>query len=114
MLFQLGQAGKGYVCWTAGRQGTAPAPRPCLFSTFPVNPSTLLSSLAIYRGVNPCIPVDTTQLDLELGLLFVKPPLLTDAQKQSIVAPYHYVQVWNIVTCTTTCCSSARRRGFRR
>ena len=57
---------------------------------------------AIYRGMNPFIPVDATQLDVELGLLFVKPPKLSEAQKQSLVAPYvehnrHYVQVWNIV-----------------
>ena len=57
---------------------------------------------AIYRGMNPFVPVDAAQLDVELGLLFVKPPALTDAQKRSLVAPYvehnrHYVQVWNIV-----------------
>lgn len=57
---------------------------------------------AIYRGINPFIPVTIAQLDLELGLLFVTPPQIPLADKKSIVAGYvarnrHYVQVWNIV-----------------
>jgi abhydrolase domain-containing protein 6 len=57
---------------------------------------------AIHRGINPFIPADADQLDLELHLLFVVPPPLSDGGKQKIVATYaannlHYVQVWNIV-----------------
>jgi pimeloyl-ACP methyl ester carboxylesterase len=57
---------------------------------------------AIFRGINPFIPISTAQLDLELSLLFVTPPEFPDAKKAAIVAGYvarnrHYVQVWNIV-----------------
>jgi abhydrolase domain-containing protein 6 len=57
---------------------------------------------AIYRGINPFIPINVRQLDLELQLLFVTPPSISDAEKRAIVAMYvannrHYVQVWNIV-----------------
>lgn len=57
---------------------------------------------AIYRGVNPFIPIDEAQLDLELQLLFVTPPAIPEEQKKAIVADYvrrnrHYVQVWNVV-----------------
>jgi abhydrolase domain-containing protein 6 len=57
---------------------------------------------AIYRGVNPFIPISVPQLDLELQLLFVSPPAIPEAKKSDLVAEYmrnnrHYVQVWNIV-----------------
>jgi abhydrolase domain-containing protein 6 len=57
---------------------------------------------AIYRGINPFIPINVWQFDIELQLLFVTPPSIGDAEKQSMVAMYvannrHYVQVWNIV-----------------
>jgi abhydrolase domain-containing protein 6 len=57
---------------------------------------------AVYRGVNPFIPISVPQLDLELQLLFVSPPAIPEATKSDIVADYirnnrHYVQVWNIV-----------------
>lgn len=57
---------------------------------------------AIDNGVNPFIPVTVAELELELALLFVAPPALSDAAKAALVAPYvsdnlHYVQVWNIV-----------------
>jgi pimeloyl-ACP methyl ester carboxylesterase len=57
---------------------------------------------AIYRGVNPFIPVDEAQLDLELQLLFVTPPAIPGEHRKAIVADYvrrnrHYVQVWNVV-----------------
>ena len=57
---------------------------------------------AIFQGINPFIPIDAAQLDLELSLLFVTPPTLAPATRQAIVANYvadrqHFVQVWNIV-----------------
>lgn len=57
---------------------------------------------ALYHGINPFIPVDDHQFELELHLLFVSPPTLPDAEQAAIVADYvarnrHYVQVWDIV-----------------
>ena len=57
---------------------------------------------AILSGVNPFIPVDQQQLDLELRLLLVNVPVLPADVKQAMVAPYvdhrqHYRQVWDIV-----------------
>jgi len=57
---------------------------------------------AIYTGINPFIPVNEYQFDLELRLLFVKPPDIPDHEKQAIISNYvvlnrHYVDVWNIV-----------------
>jgi pimeloyl-ACP methyl ester carboxylesterase len=57
---------------------------------------------AIYRGINPFIPIDESQLELELRLLFVHPPAIPPQIRQAIVAGYvknnrHYVRVWNIV-----------------
>jgi pimeloyl-ACP methyl ester carboxylesterase len=58
---------------------------------------------AIRKGINPFVPVSEQQLDLELKLLFVNPPLIPEAEKRDIVADFvrhnrHYVQVWNIVS----------------
>jgi len=57
---------------------------------------------AILRGVNPFIPIDQRQLDLELRLLLVNVPVLPAELKQAMIAPYvdhrqHYRQVWDIV-----------------
>lgn len=57
---------------------------------------------AIVGGVNPFIPLDQAQLDLELRLLLARVPDLTPAAKQAMIAPYlanpqHYRQVWDIV-----------------
>jgi abhydrolase domain-containing protein 6 len=57
---------------------------------------------AIYRGINPFIPITQPQLDLELQLLFVAPPAIPEPVKKEIVANYvlhnlHFVQIWNIV-----------------
>src|SRR5450631_763093 len=40
---------------------------------------------AIYRGVNPFVPINVTQLDLELRLLFVSPPAIPEPKKSDIV-----------------------------
>jgi pimeloyl-ACP methyl ester carboxylesterase len=58
---------------------------------------------AIYGGINPFVPINDAQLDVELGLLFVTPPALPPAAREAILTPYtqrnrHYVQVWNIVS----------------
>lgn len=57
---------------------------------------------AIFTGINPFIPINSRQFDLEMGLLFVRPPVVPFAEKQTLIADYisrnrHYVQVWNIV-----------------
>jgi pimeloyl-ACP methyl ester carboxylesterase len=57
---------------------------------------------ALYRGINPFIPINGDQFDLELRLLFVNPPEIPAPEKKAIVADYvtrnrHYVQVWDIV-----------------
>ena len=62
---------------------------------------------AIYQGVNPFIPVDTAQFDLEMRLLFVHPPAIPDTIKESLITDYvernrHYQQVWNIVNLYDT------------
>ena len=57
---------------------------------------------AINTGINPFIPINVEQFNLEMGLLFAKPPELSNAIKEAAVAEYnknnrHYQQVWNIV-----------------
>ena len=57
---------------------------------------------ALYQGINPFIPISVDQLNLEMQLLFYKPPVLSEAIQQSLVADYqksnrHYQQVWDIV-----------------
>ena len=57
---------------------------------------------AIFRGVNPFIPIDTAQFDLEMGLLFAKPPVIGGDIKAQLIQEYrnnnrHYQQVWDIV-----------------
>jgi pimeloyl-ACP methyl ester carboxylesterase len=57
---------------------------------------------AIRAGINPFIPVDDAELDLELALLFVDPPVLPAEIKQRLVTDYvarnrHYQQIWNVV-----------------
>ena len=57
---------------------------------------------AIEVGINPFIPTTTTQFDLEMSLLFAKPPSIPDGVKQQILREYtinnlHYQKVWNIV-----------------
>lgn len=58
---------------------------------------------AIHQGINPFIPVNGAELDLELSLLLVNPPILTEEIKNAMVKDYiernrHYQQVWTIVT----------------
>jgi pimeloyl-ACP methyl ester carboxylesterase len=57
---------------------------------------------AINSGINPFIPINVEQFNLEMSLLFAKPPELSNAIKEAAVAEYtknnrHYQQVWNIV-----------------
>ena len=57
---------------------------------------------AIFEGINPFIPIDVSQLDREISLLFVKPPAIPESIKASLIKDYdehnrHYQQVWNIV-----------------
>lgn len=57
---------------------------------------------AILRGINPFIPVDQAQFELEMGLLFVQPPEVADDLQRQLIDDYvgrnlHYRQVWDIV-----------------
>ncbi len=57
---------------------------------------------ALYQGINPFIPISVDQLNLEMQLLFYKPPVLSEAVQQGLIADYqkanrHYQQVWDIV-----------------
>lgn len=58
---------------------------------------------AIIQGINPFIPANEAQVDLELSLLLNNPPVLPETSKRVMVRPYidnhaHYEQVWNIVS----------------
>lgn len=69
---------------------------------------------AIYSGTNPFIPLDGKELDLELALLFVKPPVLPDAIRDALVREYndrlrHYMAVWNIVSLDLNVLRDVRR-----
>ena len=62
---------------------------------------------AIYQGINPFIPVDLAQFDLEMSLLFANPPQIPQPVKEAVVKDYvernrHYQQVWNIVNLYDT------------
>ena len=57
---------------------------------------------AIFEGVNPFIPINEKQFDLEMHLLFFKPPKIDEGIKAKLVQEYvennrHYQQVWDIV-----------------
>lgn len=57
---------------------------------------------AIYQGINPFIPVEVTEFDLKLSLLFVNPPILSEDIKRAAIQDFiarnrHYQQVWTIV-----------------
>lgn len=67
---------------------------------------------AIYAGINPFIPITVQQFDLEMRLLFAKPPELDQAIKEAAVTEYtknnrHYQQVWNIVNLDINVLESA-------
>ncbi|WP_295389773.1 alpha/beta hydrolase [uncultured Thiodictyon sp.] len=57
---------------------------------------------AIQKGVNPFIPIDPEQFDLELRLLFAAPPAVPERIREALLKDYvtrnrHYQQVWDIV-----------------
>jgi abhydrolase domain-containing protein 6 len=58
---------------------------------------------SIFQGVNPFIPINSEQFDLEMRLLFFKPPIVDKAIKSKLISEYltnnrHYQQVWDIVS----------------
>ncbi len=62
---------------------------------------------AIQDGINPFIPIDQAQLDLELRLLFATPPRVPDPVREALLKDYvsrnhHYQQVWDIVNLYDT------------
>lgn len=71
---------------------------------------------AISEGINPFIPIDVAQFDLEMSLLFVTPPVLPIEVKEAAVNEYvtrnlHYQQVWNIDNLYTTQLTKGRWNG---
>jgi pimeloyl-ACP methyl ester carboxylesterase len=57
---------------------------------------------AIRAGINPFIPLDRDQFELEMRLLFAAPPEIPESIVETAVAEYrerqlHYRQVWDIV-----------------
>ena len=57
---------------------------------------------ALFQGINPFIPIAIDQFNLEMDLLFYKPPEVPETIKVQLLAEYqksnrHYQQVWNIV-----------------
>jgi pimeloyl-ACP methyl ester carboxylesterase len=62
---------------------------------------------AIIQGVNPFIPMDIAQFDLEMALLFAQPPEVSDETRDSLIRNYvtrnhHYQQVWSIINLFDT------------
>ncbi len=56
----------------------------------------------IYKGINPFIPINIEQFNVEMSLLFAKPPVIADSVKEQLIGVYvannrHYQQVWDIV-----------------
>lgn len=57
---------------------------------------------ALARGVNPFIPINAEQFNLEMGLLFYAPPVVPESIRDQLLADYqksnrHYQQVWNVI-----------------
>ena len=57
---------------------------------------------SIFQGVNPFIPVNVEQFDLEMRLLFSRAPSMNEEIKAQLTKEYlennrHYQQVWDIV-----------------
>ena len=57
---------------------------------------------AIFKGINPFIPITKEQFALEISLLFFTPPTIPDSVVAEKVTDYitrnrHYQQVWDIV-----------------
>ncbi len=62
---------------------------------------------AIEDGINPFIPVDADQFDLEMKLLFADPPTIPPEVRDALLKAYvernrHYRQVWDIVNLYDT------------
>jgi len=63
---------------------------------------------SLKKGTNPFIPLDRSEFDLELALLFARAPVIPDSIKDLAVAEYlarerHYRQVWDIANLYTDC-----------
>lgn len=62
---------------------------------------------ALAQGINPFIPINMDQFNLEMELLFYEPPLVPGAIKDQLLSDYrgsnrHYQQVWDIVNLYTS------------
>ena len=66
------------------------------------------------RGIHPFIPINMPQFDLEMSLLFINPPSISEPVKAALVKDYvernrHDQQVWNIVNLYDTVLYPPRR-----
>ncbi len=57
---------------------------------------------AIFNGINPFIPVNQDQFNLEMSLLFYRPPQIDPTVSASLIKEYgennrYYQQIWDIV-----------------
>jgi pimeloyl-ACP methyl ester carboxylesterase len=73
---------------------------------------------SIFQGVNPFIPISNDQLNLEMSLLFFKPPMIDEAVKSQLLKEYltnnrHYQQVWDIVNFYGTCLDRKQTNSVR-
>ena len=72
---------------------------------------------AMDRGIHPFIPINMPQFDLEMSLLFINPPSISEPVKAALVKDYvernrHDQQVWNIVNLYDTVLYPPRRSGI--
>lgn len=72
---------------------------------------------AIEGGVNPFIPVDAVQFDLEMKLLFADPPTVPPDVRDALVKGYvernrEYQQVWDIVNLYDTALDKPLKVGI--
>ena len=62
---------------------------------------------ALVKGVNPFIPINTQQFNLEMELLFYEPPVVPESTKDQLLADYqksnrHYQEVWDVINLYTS------------
>ena len=73
---------------------------------------------AIFEGVNPFIPINEKQFELEMSLLFFQPPVIDANIKEKLIEDYidnnrHYQQVWDIVNLYDQALDRSTKRGPR-
>lgn len=67
-----------------------------------IRPWSVRVQEALVNGINPFIPLNIEQFNLEMELLFYEPPVVPESIRDQLLADYqksnrHYQRVWNIV-----------------